>query len=159
MTYLSVTRFRLRSGNPVGLALFFWHTLRSGRQAERSPGFLGGKMLVAAKQTYWTLTVWQDEAGMKAYRTTGNHRAALRGMKLLDRFCSEAVTFGRPHTGLELPESDSLLDELNMSGRFFALSRPSAAHRDRALQSAPIRVAQILKPHVCPEAAAQRSLS
>ena len=27
MTYLSVTRFWLWSGNPVGIVLFFWHTL------------------------------------------------------------------------------------------------------------------------------------
>lgn len=147
MTYLSMTRFRLRSGNPAGLALFFWHTLRSGRQAERSPGFLGGKMLVAAKHTYWTLTLWQDEASMKTYRGTGNHRAALRGMKVLDHFCSEAVTFGRPNPGLELPDLDEVLAELNSSGRFFDLSRPSAAHHNRTLQPSTVRAAQVLKPH------------
>ncbi len=147
MTYLSVTRFRLRSGNPVGLALFFWHTLRSSRQAEKSPGFLGGQMLIGKGHTYWTLTLWQDEASVKSYRNTGNHRAAMRGMKVLDRFCSEAGTYGRPHVGLELPDLGEILDELNARGRFFDLSRPSAAHRDRALLLTPVRATQVLKPH------------
>ena len=159
MTYLSVTRFRLRSGHLVGLALFFWHTLRSSRQAEQSPGFLGGKMFVAKGHTYWTLTLWQDEASMKAYRGKGNHRAALRGMKVLDRFCKEAATFGRLQSGFELPDLDEVLEELNSSGRFLDLSRPSAAHRDRALLPTSIQAAQILKPHAALEVEVKRSLS
>ena len=150
MRYLSITRFRLRNGNPIGLALFFWHTLRSSRQAQRSPGFWIGKMLAGKQHTYWTLTLWQEEASMKAYRKTGSHRAAMRGMSLLDRFCSEAATYGRPYEGLELPHPNDLLDELNSGGRFLTLSRPSAAHRDRVLEPTPILGSQVLSPRTFP---------
>ena len=154
MTYLSVTRFRLRKGNPVGLALFFWHTLRSSRQAERSEGFLGGRMLVAGVHTYWTLTLWEGKPSMKAYRGSGNHRAALRAMKLLDKFCSEAVTLERFHSGAELPHPNDLLAELNAGGRFFALTNPSAAHRDRALEPTPVFIERGLEPRLPPTAKA-----
>jgi len=72
MAWISVTRLRVRSF--IYLPQFFWDTFKTMRQAERSSGFLGGRLLVNAKNVFWTMTAWIDEAAMNAYRTGGAHR-------------------------------------------------------------------------------------
>jgi heme-degrading monooxygenase HmoA len=72
MALISVTRLRVR--NFIYLPQFLWDTFKSMRQAERSSGFLGGKLLVNAKNVFWTTTAWKDQAAMNAYRTGGAHR-------------------------------------------------------------------------------------
>jgi len=71
--YISITGFR-----PVSRALprFWWHTMRSLWQARRSPGNLGVK-LTLLDGCYHTLSVWLDEASMRAYVRTGAHRRAM----------------------------------------------------------------------------------
>ena len=75
MALISVTRLRVRSFGY--LPSFLWETLKAMRQAEHSPGFLGGKLLRNAKNAFWTLTAWKDEAAMNAYRTGGAHRGVM----------------------------------------------------------------------------------
>jgi hypothetical protein len=86
MALISVTRLRVRSF--IYLPQFFWHTFKSIRQAERSSGFLGGRLLVNAKNVFWTMTAWKDQAAMNAYRTGGAHR---RAMPKLLNWCNEAA--------------------------------------------------------------------
>ncbi len=107
MITVSVTRFRLRSGNPVSLMLFFWHTLRSARQAERTPGFLGDKLFNDANHTYWTVTLWESEEAMRTFRSGGEYQRAMRAMKLLDRFCSEAAVVSYQAPSPELPNAET----------------------------------------------------
>jgi heme-degrading monooxygenase HmoA len=52
-------------------------TFRSQRQVVRAPGFLGSKLLIDRKHTYWTLTMWEDERAMKAFRGSGAHAAVM----------------------------------------------------------------------------------
>lgn len=85
MTFISVTRLRVRSLFYV--PQFVWRTLQSLRQTERAPGFMGGKVLREARNTFWTITAWEDAAAMNAFRTSGAHRTAMP--KLLN-WCDEA---------------------------------------------------------------------
>ena len=82
MPLISATRLRVRS--VAYLPAFLWDTFKSARQAERSPGFLGGRLLVNTKYVFWTMTAWEDEFAMNAYRTGGAHRrsSGSAGLKL-----------------------------------------------------------------------------
>jgi hypothetical protein len=84
--FASVTRLRIRSMKYV--LAFLWMTFRSQRQVLRAPGFLGGKLLLDARRTFWTLTVWENERAMKAFRGAGPHGQAMR--KLVE-WCDEAA--------------------------------------------------------------------
>src|SRR6202790_3969005 len=86
MALISVTRLRVRSS--IYLPEFLWDTFKSLRQVERSSGFVGGRLLVNAKNVFWTMTVWKDQAAMNAFRTGGAHRMAMP--KLLN-WCNEAA--------------------------------------------------------------------
>ena len=85
MPLISVTRLRVRSF--IFLAQFFWRTFKSIRQAERSSGFLGGRLLVNAKNVFWTMTAWDSQESMRRYMTSPPHRTTMP--YLLDR-CDEA---------------------------------------------------------------------
>jgi len=67
MVFISVTRLRVRSF--IYLPQFLRDAFKSMRQVGRSSGFLGGRLLVNAKNVFWTMTAWKDEAVMNAYRT------------------------------------------------------------------------------------------
>lgn len=134
MPALSVTRFKLKSRNPVGIALFLWHTFRSARQARAAPGFLGGELVRDAELTFWTITLWHDHEAMRAFRNQGDHRRALRAMKAFDRYCSEAAVLTYERTSSGLPEVHEVCRRLQDEGRFYDLSEPSKDHRHRTLR-------------------------
>ncbi|HEY4985727.1 MAG TPA: hypothetical protein VII39_03835 [Bradyrhizobium sp.] len=91
--YVSMTG--LRPIGAVQLPRFWWHTLRSLAQARRAPGNLH----VATNRVgehYHTLTVWTDEASMRAFLTAGAHRLAMKSFRAIGSgktcgFLSEAV--------------------------------------------------------------------
>ena len=57
--FASVTRLRVRSLRYV--PGFLWMTFLSQRQVVRAPEFVGGKLLIDARRTFWTLTAWGSE--------------------------------------------------------------------------------------------------
>ncbi len=99
MAFISVTRLRVRSLRY--LLQFIWQVLKSARQAERASGFLGGRLLREAKNTFWTMTAWEGETAMRAYRNAGAHRGVMP--KLLD-WCDEASVVHWNQESLELPD-------------------------------------------------------
>ena len=98
MPLISVTRLRVRSF--LYLPGFLWDTFQSVRQVQRINGFLGGRLLVNPGYVFWTLTAWQGEADMNAYRTGGAHRRAMP--KLLD-WCNEAAVVHWTEDSPEIP--------------------------------------------------------
>jgi len=86
MVFVSVTRLRIRS--IFFLPQFMWYAIRSLRQAQRSPGLVGGRLMREARNAFWTMTAWDADAAMNAFRTHGAHRDAMP--KLLD-WCDEAA--------------------------------------------------------------------
>jgi heme-degrading monooxygenase HmoA len=77
--YVSVTGFRPKPGL-ARLARFWWHTLRAARQARTAPGNLR-VMLRPVNDIYHTLTVWTDEASMRAYVRSDAHRRAMMNFR------------------------------------------------------------------------------
>ena len=121
--FVSLTRLRVRSLR--FLPLFGLHTLRSLRQVERAAGFRDGALLADRKWTFWTLTVWDDQADMRAFMTSGDHRAAMP--RLLD-WCDEASVAHWEQADASLlpwPEADR---RMRGEGRPSKLRHPSADH-------------------------------
>jgi hypothetical protein len=126
MALISLTRLRLAS--PRYLPGFVWYALRSARQARRSAGFLGMRLLPDRHLTFWTATAWTDLAAMKRYRSDGAHR---RAMPLLARWCDEAsVTrwIGDPATMDDWPAAHA---RMNAEGEPSAVRHPSPAQLAR----------------------------
>jgi heme-degrading monooxygenase HmoA len=142
MPFISITRLRVRS--LLYLPPFLWHAIRSMRQAQRAPGFLGGKTLREARNAFWTLTAWQDAAAMNAFRISGAHRLAMP--KLLS-WCDEASVAHWTRESPELPTWPEVHRRMIQEGKPSKVNYPSAdqnAYRIPAPE--PGHRDQILKP-------------
>lgn len=123
MPVLSITRLRLRSW--LFLPSFILYSMRSARQAERTPGFIGGWLGGSGSHAYWTVTAWRDEASMKAFRDRLEHKAAMP--KLLN-WCNEASVARLAQPEQELPDRDAVLQTLLQRGRTSKVAHPTAEH-------------------------------
>jgi hypothetical protein len=122
----SVTRLRVRSVR--SLPPFVWETFLSQRQAVRAPGFLGGGLLLDAHRTFWTLTVWESERVMKAFRGTAPHAKV---MPRLVEWCDEASYAHWIPTGAYVPSWPEAYEHLVAEGRLSRVAHPSPAHDTR----------------------------
>ncbi|MGK7890931.1 MAG: hypothetical protein AB4042_16495 [Leptolyngbyaceae cyanobacterium] len=133
MTYLSMTRLRLRS--PLYLLPFALYTFRSVRQAQRTPGFLQGKIMFTADLAGWTALLWKSEAAIRAYVSAGAHGEA---MNYTQQWASEAVhghqvmDFARV-AGTELPSWGAIAQSLSENGHFYSLPYPSVNHQKQVV--------------------------
>jgi heme-degrading monooxygenase HmoA len=142
MPLISVTRLRVRS--VLYLPGFLWDALQSARQVQRSPGFLGGRLLVNSGYVFWTMTAWQDEAAMNAYRTGGAHRKAMP--KLLN-WCNEAAVVHWTQDSSEIPAWHQAEQYMVEKGRLSKVNHPSAVQASQQIPAPqPSRIAQVLKP-------------
>lgn len=122
MFLISVTRLRIRSIS--FLPQFLWHSFKSTRQVVRADGFLDGKTLVNPGKVFWTLTAWQSEAAMNAYRTHAAHRDAMP--KLL-HWCDEASVVHWTQETPDLPTWQTAHQRMMTTGRASKVNHPSAA--------------------------------
>jgi heme-degrading monooxygenase HmoA len=114
------------------------------RQVKRSPGFLGGRLLVNSGYVFWTMTAWQDEAAMNAYRTSGAHRQAMP--KLLN-WCDEAAVVHWTQDSAEIPEWQQTEKYMSEKGRLSKVNHPSGVQTSQQIPAPqPSRIAQTLKP-------------
>jgi heme-degrading monooxygenase HmoA len=142
MPLISVTRLRVRTW--TFLPQFLWDTIKSVRQVQRSAGFLGGRLLVNAGYVFWTMTAWQDESAMNAYRTSGAHRNAMP--KLLD-WCDEAAVVHWTQESPEIPAWQQAQQHMSEQGRLSKVHHPSATQTAQQIPAPqPSRIAQTLKP-------------
>ncbi len=75
MPLVSITRLRVRSW--TYLPASFIAALRSALQARRAEGNLAVSVLAEAYKTFWTRTLWTDEAaGLHDVRRAPNDHAA-----------------------------------------------------------------------------------
>jgi heme-degrading monooxygenase HmoA len=103
---------------------FFFHAFRSSRQAKAASGHLKMALLPDAHRTFWTCTVWTDEAAMKSFMLSGAHREA---MPRLIEWCDEAsVTHWQQDTD-QLPDWNAACDRMQREGRRSKVRYPSPA--------------------------------
>ena len=143
MAFISVTRLRVRS--IFYLPEFIWYALKSGRQAERAEGFLGGRVMRDKGNAFWTVTAWSDEAAMRAYRGSGAHMKAMP--KLLD-WCDEAALAHWEQEGAELPIWSEAHRRIVSEGRMSKVRHPSEAQLAKKVREPEQRESQgqTLKP-------------
>jgi heme-degrading monooxygenase HmoA len=120
--FVSVTRLHLRSRR--FLLPFLFYTWRSARQVKRSHGFRGGQIGNDAQSGNWTITVWDGEADMRAFRNADPHKTAMR--KLLD-WCDEASFAHYAADTDQLPSADIAYDCLR-TGKISKVNHPSPEH-------------------------------
>ena len=142
MPFISLTRLRVRSW--WYLPQFIWHALKTGRQAEQSSGFVGGRLLREVRNTFWTVTAWEDEAAMRAYRNAGAHRVVMP--RLLD-WCDEAAVAHWNQDGTEIPGWQELHRHMVETGRPSKVKHPSPAQESNHIVAPrPGRIEKVLEP-------------
>jgi hypothetical protein len=124
MPLVSITRLRLRSWRYFPGQL--WYALLSSRQAKASPGNLAVKVLREANNTFWTCTVWTDEAAMRAFMMSGAHRQA---MPRLVEWCDEASVAHYQQETAEPPTWPEAHRRMQTEGRPSKVRHPSEAHQ------------------------------
>lgn len=123
MVLLSVTRLRLRSAR--FLLPFGWYTVRSAIQAKRSSGNLGLNVRKTSGFTFWTLTMWESDHALRAFRIAQPHG---RAMRKLPYWCDEASYAHWEQESRELPPWERATAKLSASGRLSKVLYPSADH-------------------------------
>ncbi len=147
----SVTRLRVRSIR--NLPAFLWMTFLAQRQIIHAPGFLGGRLLIDNLHTYWTLTAWESEKAMKAFRGSGPHA---RVMPRLVEWCDEAAYTHWIAADNSIPEWLEAYDHLVSDGRLSRVARPSRDHVSRHFPKPRLQpmIGQNLKPTAIPRKSA-----
>jgi hypothetical protein len=126
MPLVSITRLHLRSFRY--LFAFGWLSAKSARQAQRSAGFLDGWLYAEPMRcTFWTVTVWENEAAMRAYRASGDHRLV---MPKLQDWCDEAAVGHWEQLDATVPVADEVLQRMKTIGRPLRLRHPSPTHTE-----------------------------
>lgn len=127
----SVTRLRVRALSYM--PGFLWYAFLSQRHAKRAPGFVGGALLVDAHRTFWTLTVWESEKAMKAFRGSDAHA---RVMPRLTKWCDEAAyAHWTVPIASGIPSWAEAYDRLVTEGKLSRVENPSSDHVDRKFAS------------------------
>ncbi len=141
MTFISVTRLHLRS--PLYLPFFLGNVWLTRRQIVNTSGFLGGKLVTDAKQGYWTMTAWEEQAAMKFYRNSGAHRSV---MPRLQDWCDEASVVHWQQEDSSLPNWAEAHRRLVADGFLTKLSHPSSAHLQRDFPQPQSSEGLVLRP-------------
>jgi hypothetical protein len=98
--------------------------MRSARQVKKASGVQAATLLRTDWRTYWTRTIWTDDAAMKNFMISGDHRLAMP--KLL-RICDEASVVRWHQADLSLPSWDETYTRMQDEGRPSKVNHPSAA--------------------------------
>ena len=123
MVFVSLTRLRIRSIR--FLPRFAWQMLVTRNQIRTAPGFQRGSLLADRKWTFWTMTAWESQEKMRAYRTRGAHKTA---MPFLLDWCDEASVAHWNQAEAELPAWEEADRRMRSEGRVSKVRHPSAQH-------------------------------
>ncbi len=123
MPLVSITRLRLRAWRFA--PGFLLDAVRSQNQARRAPGVLDVAVQNDARRTFWTRTVWTDEAAMRDYVLSGPHR---RVMPRLMDWCDEASVVHWTQDSVAPPSWDEAWRRMQEDGRASRVRHPSPDH-------------------------------
>ena len=124
MAFVSLTRLHVRAW--YYLPAFLLHASRSSRQAQRAPGFILGALSAdVPRRTFWTVTVWIDQAAMRAYQFSGAHKIV---MSKIGAWCDEGSVARTENAAEGLPAGEAALAYMREHGRITRLPDPSPAH-------------------------------
>lgn len=121
MAIVSITRLHLRSVR--FLPVFFVYAIRTQRQVQTAPGFLGGWLGNDTLLGFWTATAWDSLEAMRAYRNAPPHLAA---MKKLLTWCDEASYAHWEQDAAALPDASGAYARMKAEGTTSKVLWPSA---------------------------------
>jgi len=124
--FASVTRLRVRL--ILYVPRFLLGAYLAQKQATRTAGFAGGKLLVDSDRTYWTLTVWDSEQAMKKLRGSGQHGKVMRK---LAHWCDEAAHAHCTIDSTDVPGWAEAYARLVADGKLSRVDHPSLRHQNR----------------------------
>lgn len=130
MPFVSVTRLRVKS--ILYLIPFMRANEASVKALKTSEGLIKGMELIDKKLTFWTMTIWEDEASMKGFRSSLAHREA---MQHLPNWCNEASYHHWIQDGLEYPDWQSVAQKLFTEGKLSKVRNPSSAQMNNHFPS------------------------
>lgn len=142
MVFVSLTRLRIRSWR--FMPGFFWYAMRSEAQVRRAAGFLHGALHPDLPFTFWTMTAWESEGAMRAYMTSGSHKAA---MPKLMRWCDQASVAHWLQESPALPGWDEADRRMRAEGRVSKVLHPAAGHADMTFDGPSNDSAKPIAPH------------
>jgi hypothetical protein len=102
------------------------HASRSQKQAQSAPGCLGVLTRKTSGLAFWTLSVWEGEAQLRAYLARDPHRSA---MPKLFPWCDEAATTHWNVDSSRMPEWPEATARLLENGRLLRVRFPSDAQK------------------------------
>jgi heme-degrading monooxygenase HmoA len=120
MPFVSVTRLRVKS--IFRLIPFFRANDASVKDLISAKGLIRGKELMDKNLTFWTITLWEDEASMKAFRGSISHRKAMQN---LPKWCNEASYHHWIQESMEFPDWHSASQKLFKEGKLSKVRNPS----------------------------------
>ena len=122
MPFVSVTRLRVKS--ILFLIPFMRANEASVKELKKSKGLIKGMELIDKKFTFWTITLWEDEASMKEFRGSSSHRKA---MQHLPNWCNEASYHHWIQENNEFPTWNTISEKLFTEGKLSKVRNPSNA--------------------------------
>jgi uncharacterized protein DUF3291 len=120
MPFVSITRLRVRSWRY--LPAFLIHAFRAAWQAKAAPTSIAVSLLRDADRAFWTRTLWNEEAAMRAFMLSGPHR---RAMPRLLEWCDEASVVNWMQDSREPPPWREAHRRMQQDGRRSKVNHPS----------------------------------
>jgi len=134
MPLVSITRLHLRRWR--FLPMFLWQVVRSVLQAKKADGNLVTRLFRDRGSTFWTGTVWTNEAAMKGFMLAGAHGRVMR--RMLD-WCDEAAVVHWTQEHPDFPAWENAHARMQREGRPSKVNHPSPAHSAFAIPQPRIR--------------------
>jgi len=134
MPTVSVTRLRVRSWR--FLPQFLFHAARSAWQVRKASGVQSATLLREDWRTYWTRTIWTDEAAIRRFMISGNHRVA---MPTLLYICDEASVGRWNQDDSTLPSWVEVHRRMQQEGRPSKVNNPTPAQKAFQIPAPPVR--------------------
>ena len=116
-------------------------------QLVQAPGFVRGKLMVAGLKTFWTMSVWRDEAAMRAYRGSGAHGGVMP--KLVD-WCDEGSVVHWEQETDALPSWEVAHQRMAADGRVSRVNRPSENQKARRIPAPRVLLDRPVAPKRAP---------
>jgi hypothetical protein len=130
MAFLSMTRLRVKS--IWLLPKFILENSGVINQLRSSKGFKAGKTLLDPSLAAWTVTLWENEAAMRAFFGSGAHRASLPKLSF---YADEASSGHMDFAETELPDWNFVYEKLSTIGKFtIPLQSPSQNHINQIIK-------------------------
>jgi len=120
MYFISLTRLRVRS--VIYLPRFLSTNEASIKAIKKLDGFIAGKELIDKSLTFWTITVWESEKAMKAFRNNEPHKYAMRR---LPDWCNEGSYMHWLQEDTTMPAWPQLHHKMITEGKITKVRYPS----------------------------------